>query len=213
VPSCCSPGSYVEVFGAKQARRDARRYRRKGLDKLTRRLVDRVVARGVAGASVLEGGGGVGAIEIELLERGATRATNIELSSAYEREAGALLSERGLAGRVERRVGDFVADDVDAADVVVLHRVVCCYPDHRALVGAAADHATRMLALTLPRERALTRIGFRAINLFLRARHCGFRTFVHPVAEILDAARAHGLQLVVLERSGPIWQIAVLERS
>jgi hypothetical protein len=70
-----------------------------------------------------------------------------------------------------------------------------------------------VLALTFPRERTLTRVGFRALNLFLRARRCGFRVFVHPVAEILDAARAHGLQPVALEKSGPIWHIAVFERA
>ena len=171
-----------------------------------------MVPLGVDGARVLEGGGGIGAIQIELLEAGAAEATNVELSDAYEGEAESLLRERGLAGRVERRVGDFVTAELPQADVVVLNRVVCCYPDHRALVGVAAAHATRVLALTFPRERALTRIGFRAINLFLRFRHCGFRTFVHPVAEILDAAREQGLRPVAVERSGPIWHVAVLER-
>jgi magnesium-protoporphyrin O-methyltransferase len=214
VPSCCVQQSdYRRFFKTSIARRDARRYRRRGLDKVSRRLTEAVLARGVAGASVLEGGGGVGAIQIELLEAGAAHATNVELSAAYDGEAAALLRERGLDDRVERRVGDFVTADPPPADVVLLNRVVCCYPDHRALVGLAAARAGRVLALTFPRDRALTRTGFRAINLFLRARRCGFRTFVHPVAEILDAARAEGLHPVVLERSGPIWHVAVLERA
>ena len=214
MPSCCVQQSdYRRFFKTSIARRDARRYRKRGLDKVSRRLRDAVVARGVAGARVLEGGGGIGAIQLELFEAGAAGATNVELSAAYEGEAAALLRERGLEARVERRIGDFAALDLPSADVVLLNRVVCCYPDHRALVGAAAARTGRILALTFPRERALTRLGFRAINLALAARRCGFRTFIHPVAEILGAARDQGLRPVTLEPSGAIWHVAVFERA
>ena len=49
----------------------------------------------------------------------------------YETEAAQLLERTGLAARVERRFLDIaqVPDEVERADVVVLHRVVCCYPD------------------------------------------------------------------------------------
>src|SRR5580765_4849126 len=120
VSRCCTnPAS--KVFGKRQARRDARRYRRKGLDGTGRRLVDELAARGVEGSKVLEVGGGVGAVEIELLEAGAAGAVNVELSDGYEAEAGRLLDERGLAGRVERRLGDFVEGEFERADLVVLH--------------------------------------------------------------------------------------------
>jgi magnesium-protoporphyrin O-methyltransferase len=216
VPPCCVHQSdYRRFFRTSMARRDARRYRRKGLDRAARRLVAALVARGVDGASVLEGGGGIGAIEIELLEAGAVSAVNVELSSAYEAEAAALLRERGLEGRVEFRSGDFVADApaLPRADVVVLHRAVCCYPDGPAFVRAAASRTDRLLALTVPRERPMTRAGVRAINVFLRLRGCGFRTFVHPLEELLRAARAEGLRPATVETSGPIWCVAVLERE
>ncbi len=214
VSSCCvRPSEYRRFFRTRVARRDARKYRKRGLDKAGRRLVEAIVARGVDGARVLEGGGGIGAIQIELLEAGAGAATNVELSSAYEHEAAALLGERGLERRVERRIGDFVTEELPEAEVVVLHRVVCCYPDHRALVGAAAARATRVLALVLPRERGLTRIGVVAVNTFLRLRRCGFRAFVHPLAEIVETAEAHGLRPAVVAPVGPVWQLAVLDRE
>ena len=104
VPGCCVPESeYRRFFRTGIARRDARRFRKRGLDKVSRRLADAVVPLGVDGARVLEGGGGIGAIQIELLEAGAAEATNVELSDAYEGEAESLLRERGLVGRVERR--------------------------------------------------------------------------------------------------------------
>ena len=43
--------------------------------------------------------------------------------------------------------------EVAAADIVILNRVVCCYPDMPKLVGAAADHTREVLVLSFPKER------------------------------------------------------------
>src|SRR3954447_21466300 len=136
---CCNPRGCDRFFGERFARRVAGRYRAKGLDRTAQQIVDFLAERGIEGATVLEIGGGVGEIQIELLKRGARRAVNLELSPAYEREARALLDEAGLADRVERRLVDIAvaADEVEPADAVVLHRVVCCYPDYERLLVAA----------------------------------------------------------------------------
>src|ERR671934_199768 len=149
--ACCAP-RYRKVFSKRLARRDARRYRRKGLDKTARLIVERLAERDVADATVLEVGGGVGAIDIELLKAGAREATVVELSGEYDGEAAQLLAEHGLANRVSRRHGDFVELEagVDPADVVVMHRVVCCYPDPESLVGAAPPPPGRLPALIFP---------------------------------------------------------------
>src|SRR6266542_762337 len=172
---CCAPSGYDEFFGKKQARRDARRYRRRGLDKAARWIVDAVREQGVEGATVLEPGGGVGAIQLELLKAGAARSIVVELSKGYDEEAAALAQEAGLEERIERRLGDFAADGVGDADVVVLHRVVCCYPDYERLLGAAADHARRMLVFTHPPRNVLSRGAFGIMNLVMRLRGKEFR--------------------------------------
>lgn len=209
---CCNPIDYRRLFSRKYASRDARRYRERGLGATSRALVE--LAGDVEGATVLDVGGGIGAIELELLAAGAERATNVELSGGYEEAASALLTERGLSDRVDRRVADFVSegDAVEPHDLVVLHRVVCCYPDVDALMGAAAEHARKRLVLTYPQEHLLMRLGLRVINLWLRVSGCGFRTYVHPVARILGAAEADGLRLVRRERQGFLWESAALVR-
>ena len=209
---CCNPIDYRRLFSRKYASRDSRRYRRRGLGATSRALVE--LAGAVEGATVLDVGGGIGAIELELLAAWAERATNVELSGGYEEAASVLLSERGLSERVDRRVADFVSegDAVEPHDVVVLHRVVCCYPDVDALMGAAAEHARKRLVLTYPQEHLLMRLGLRVINLWLRVSGCGFRTYVHPVARILGAAEADGLRLVRRERQGFLWESAALVR-
>ena len=210
--ACCAP-RYRKVFSKRQARRDARRYRRKGLDKTAQLLVDRLAERGVAEASVLEVGGGVGAIDIELLKAGARDATVIELSEEYDGEAAALLAEQGLEGRVARRHGDFVELEgaIDPADVVVMHRVVCCYPDPDSLVGAAAVHARRLLALSFPRETWWIKAGWCAVDAWFRLVY-RFESYVHPHRQILGAAERRGFA-PVHEHSGWLWHVAVLERQ
>lgn len=209
---CCPPpaSEYRRIFRRSLAGRDLRRYRRKGLAKTARAL-----AAAVDGDTVLDIGGGVGNLSLELLERGASRATVVELSDGYEDAAAELLAEHRLGGRVERRTGDFVAEAglVEPHDVVLLHRVVCCYPDADRLVSTAAAHAVRALALTYPRERTLTRLGFRGINLWLAATRCGFRSFVHPFAVMDAAAQREGLTLARREKQGAIWENAVWLRD
>jgi SAM-dependent methyltransferase len=212
VAGCCDPTDYRRLFSRKSAARDARRFRRRGLTGTARALVE--LAGEVSGATVLDVGGGIGAMELVLLAAGAERATNVELSGGYEEQAAALLAERGLADRVDRRVADFVTEGaaVEPHDLVVLHRVVCCYPDVDALMTAAADHALTRLVLTYPQERLPIRLGLRVINLWLRVSGCGFRTYVHPVARILGAAEARGLRLERRERGGFVWESASLVR-
>jgi len=207
VTGCCAR-DYEKVFGRKTAARDARRFRRRGLRGSAKALTE--LAGDVRGATVLEVGGGVGGIEIELLEKGATSATNVELAATYEDAARALLAERGLTDRVERRVGDFVAeaDTLSAHDVVVMHRVVCCYPDVNALVGAGADHARRRLVLTFPQERRLVRVALSTANAVMRLTGSTFRVYVHPFERMAATAGAHGLGLVERRRSGYVWETA-----
>jgi magnesium-protoporphyrin O-methyltransferase len=209
VAACCTPSGYRKIFGARTARRDLRKYRRRGLDPAARRIVGFLTGRGVEGDSVLEVGGGVGTIQLELLKAGAARTTNVELSPEYEPFAAELFGDEP---RVERRLGDFVrdADEIPEADDVVLHRVVCCYPDAEALVGAVTEHARRRLVLSFPHDTAIFRGGSVVFNAFLALTRTEFRTFIHPHATILGAAR--GLE-PVFEARTKIWRIVGFERA
>ena len=208
VPGCCAPSDYERLFGKRAAAWDARRYRKRGLTGTARELFE--LAGDVHGESVLEVGGGIGAIELELLAGGAERATNVELSGEYEHAASELLAERGLAERAERRIGDFVTEAaaIEPHDVVVMHRVVCCYPDVDALVGTAAARTRRVLLLTYPRDRLPIRLALKVVNLALRISGTTFRVYVHPAERIAAAAAPHGLTLVKRERNSRVWESA-----
>jgi magnesium-protoporphyrin O-methyltransferase len=215
VSGCCQPPrGYTRIFSKRAARKDAKRYRRDGLDDTAAEMVAFLRERGVQGASVLEIGGGVGAIQLELLAGGAAGATNLELSPEYEDEAAALAREAGVAERVERRLGDIVQEPglAGEADAVVMHRVVCCYPDYDALVGAASERARRYLVMSFPRSRLLIRLGLGVMNAVARLLRWEYRTWIHPPQAIVAAAEHRGLALAS-ESQGRIWQVAALERK
>ena len=212
---CCDARGCDEFFGDGFARRVAKRYRKRGLDKTASRMLVFLERAGVRDATVLEVGGGVGEIQLELLKRGAARAVNLELSPAYDPEARRLVREAGIdESRVDRRVHDIAADPdaVDRADIVVLHRVVCCYPDYERLLGAAAAHALRLLVFSHPPRNVVSRAVVGLQNLGFRLMRREFRTFAHPPAAMLDVCRAHGLE-PAYAHAGAIWQVEGLSRS
>jgi magnesium-protoporphyrin O-methyltransferase len=211
---CCEPGHYDKLFNEKQAWKNLRRYRGKGLDRMAQSMVAKLQALGVEGARVLEVGGGIGAIQAELLGAGASDAVNVEISSGYESAARQLLADTEFEDRAHRVIADFVeeANDLEPADVVVMNRVVCCYPDMERMVTAAAEKTQRALAISFPRDRWFMRMSVRLIAAWSRLRRSEFRFFVHKPAAIVATARSQGLELV-FQDDDAAWQAMVLVRS
>ena len=206
---CCPPRGYDVMFDERQARRDLRRWRAKGLTGDAQDAVEFLAGERVG--TVLEIGGGIGAAQVELLRRGVERATNVELSPGYEAVAIGLAREEGVTERVERLLGDAVAAELPDADAVLLNRVVCCYPDYEALLAASARHARRFLVFTFPRSGLVASAAISIANVLLRLRRRDFRAYAHPRAGLVAAAERHGLQFVH-ERRTLVWQTAAFAR-
>jgi SAM-dependent methyltransferase len=214
VSDCCTPKGYRRIFSERSARAEARRYRRRGLDGTSRRIADLIKEEGVDGRTLLEVGGGIGTIEIELLKGGFARAVNVELTPTYEEAARELLQEAGLADRVERKLMDFAEADasIEAADVVVMNRVICCYADMPKLAGAAAEHARGMLVMSFPNRRWWTLLGVTLTNLGFSVFGMQFRVFLHKPSQILAAVEERGFK-TRLNQPGLLWQVVALERT
>jgi magnesium-protoporphyrin O-methyltransferase len=213
MPDCCAPDGYDEKFSDRFARRAARRYRRRGLSRAARQVVSFLAERGVEGATVLEIGGGVGEIQVELLRRGAARAVNLEISTNYEAEATQLLHRSGMQGRVDRRLLDIAQqpDVVEGVDIVVLHRVVCCYPNYARLLGAATSKAGRLLVFSHPPRNLVTRTLLWWENRLRKMKGDPFRTFAHPPTEMVNVVQQAGLRGTYRWR-GFGWCVVGLER-
>ncbi len=177
-------------------------------------MVEVLKGQGVEGKTLLEVGGGIGAMQLELLKIGLARAVSVELTPTYEESAGALLREAGFEARVERRVMDFVdgGAEIAAADIVVMNRVICCYPDLSGLAGAAARHANELLVMSFPKERWWTRAVVWMSNIGMAVTRRQFRIFLHPVDQIVAIGEEHGLKPSI-NLPGVFWQITAMRRA
>jgi magnesium-protoporphyrin O-methyltransferase len=201
-------------FDARNAEQQARAYRRSGPARETQLLIDALCDAGVAGASVLDIGGGIGAVQLGLLAAGANRVVSVEASSGSINFARSLAREHGYADRIEYRCGDFIdlATEIPEVDVVTLDKVICCYPEMDALVERSAGRAARLYAAVYPRDALYIRLVNRVQNMFRRLVRSDFRTWIHSTAAIEQRLQQRGFRLRSVTRT-MIWQIAVFERA
>jgi magnesium-protoporphyrin O-methyltransferase len=169
---------------------------------------------GVDGGTLLDIGGGIGAIQYDLLAAGAREVTAVDASSAYQQAARAEAERRGVSARIQFRLGDFVtlAPQVAAADVVTLDRVVCCYPEMEPLVRLSAERCRRLYGLSYPRYRWPVRAVVGIENAFRRLLGNPFRSFARSVDAMDALIRSLGFTLRSQVRTY-VWEIAVYERN
>lgn len=186
---------------------------------VTAPLLEALTEAGLAGRTVLDIGCGIGDLAVEAIGRGAVRATGIELSSKAIEEGARLAQERGVADRMTFVAGDGSKVDLPRADVVVLNRVFCCYPDVDALVEQSLAAAGSIYAFTTPPSKGLGGAFVRLQGWFANAwyrlrdkKFGGFRVFVHDVEKIDARVRAAGFRPLRSERRRFVWHLAVYAR-
>lgn len=213
--SCDCPDGLPGGATAKQVERKIRSYREGRLEPTTRLLIDAVVEHGVSGLTVLDVGGGVGAVHHELLRSGAARAVDVDGTPGYLAAARKEAERHGHADRVSYHLGDVVelADRLEPVDVVTLDRVVCCYEDFETLLGVAAEHARRLVGLVYPRDTWWMRAGyFRLLHAFEDLVDGKSVWFLHPSRAMDATLRRHGLEPRFDAVKG-IWRVQLYERT
>ncbi|MFO7546937.1 MAG: hypothetical protein R6W77_15705 [Trueperaceae bacterium] len=106
---------------------------------------------------------------------------------------------------------DGAAVDVQPADVVLMHRVICCSPDGLELTEVASRLARRALVLSFPRYTVPARAVARVQDLVFRLLGRSYRLFVRPAEAIVARAEANGLR-VVARGHDLVWTFVALER-
>ena len=210
---CSQCQGIEEVFSQEYVRRELKSYRRKGPGKTTRLLTKAIEKEGVEGLSLLDIGGGVGAIQHELIAAGVREVTSVDASTAYLEAAREEAEKRGQAERVTYHQGNFVdlADEIAPADIVTLDRVICCYPNMEKLVKLSAKRALKIYGLVYPRDAWWVRAGLAIGNLYMRVRGSAFRTFSHPTKAVEEIVRSYGFRQESYSQS-LVWQVVVYKR-
>lgn len=201
-------------FGACDVADDLAAYRRGGLGADQRKLLPALVADGVNGKTVLDIGGGIGAIRHYLILAGARSITDVDGSSAYIAAAQAEAARQGISDRIAYQHGDFVelGDGIEPADVVILLRVLCCYPDMPALVRASARRARRSYGVIYPRSTWWMRAAATVYGV-LRSR-TGLLSgpgYVYAERDVDMAVRSEGFTPIVNDSTW-FWRIALYRR-
>ena len=213
--NCCAECStaYNHTFNAKMAARDLKRYKKRGPSESTKKLLNVIFNRPGKGSnskSLIDIGGGIGAIGLESVANGIESITSIDVSSEYLSAAEKEVVEQGLQNRFTFYTGDVVqlATNIDPADIVTLDKSICCYQDYASLVETSVSMARNIVGIVIPREVWWV-IWINAIgNLFRKLKGDTFRTFVHPVTKIRSIITNHGFTELATQRSRE-WEILV----
>ncbi|MEO6458611.1 MAG: methyltransferase domain-containing protein [Chloroflexia bacterium] len=210
---CCQCKGIETLFNQKEAENKLKDYRKDGPAKTTRMLIEALKAEGIEGTTLLDIGGGVGAIQHELLRAGVEKATGVDASTAYVKAAQEEAEHQGHAGRITYHHGNFVdvAPQIEPAEIVTLDRVICCYHDMQALVGLSVAKAGRLYGLVYPRDTWWMRAAIYLANLYFRVVRNPFRTFIHPTQAVEALVRGNGFEQRFYKTSGP-WQVVVYAR-
>jgi SAM-dependent methyltransferase len=211
-PSCCFD---------EWAAYTAKRARKKGTAApVTITMVEALAAAGLAGRTVLDAGCGSGDLALAALERGASRATGFDLGSGAIEIAVGFARERGLSDRARFEVGDASTSALPRSDVVVLNRVICCYPDATDLVANTLTATGDVYAYSAPVHRGLVGSfnhlltwasnGWYALR---RRKYRGFRVFIHDLDDIDATVRRAGFTPIHRQRRRVVWDLAVYRRD
>ena len=210
---CCQCQGIENMFDKKAANRQLKRYLKKGPSKTTSMLLDAINKKGVQGLNFLDIGGGIGAIQYDLIKAGASNGTSIEASSAFFDIVKEEALQNGLAERVNFKYGDFTAtaSDVDSADIVTLDKVICCYDDMSELVGLSSKLARKIYAVIYPRDVWWTKLALLMMNFYPRIKGSSFRVFIHPTKKVEEIIFGNGLKRNYYATT-LFWQVAIFTR-
>jgi len=213
-PTASTPAKATDSYFTKQARRYLKQFRRKGLAKEQRYLLEGITSTGVTGKSILEIGSGAGGLHLTLLNRGASSAVGVDVAEGMVNVAKELSREMHLADRATYHIGDFVriAERVPETDVVILDKVVCCYENLDELLSKSMLKARTTYALSFPRSRFIVRTMFKTMIAVRTLLHTEFRPYWHDWNAMLERIRADGF-LEAGHRETFVWATHVFVRK
>ena len=186
-------------------------YKKEGLDDTSMVVSDALSSRDLAGSSILELGCGIGALSLELLKKGAGSVHGMDLSPAMVELARSLAAEAGVSKKASFEQGDGAVAVLPTSDVVILDKVLCCYPDVVALVANTSSAARRYYVYSLPNDR---RVVTRFLRFFVPlqaifSRRNSFRFFIHSTSQIEERLKAKGFTPVLESAVGWIWSVFI----
>lgn len=211
--NCCAHGRSANKLFSKVARRYRKRFARRGLEAPQKSLYQALVDKGIQHSSILEVGCGVGQFHMALLEGGAQSAVGIDLAEAMIREAKIWAEERQLDHRTEYYVGDFMSmSEIESQSIVLMDKVICCYPDGEGMVKRGLEKSQDRLALIYPRDKWYNRAGIAFGKLIMKMIRADFQPYFHAPTQVAQWADQMGFK-PVYEKKHFIWLVEIYQKQ
>ena len=210
---CCQCQGIENMFDKKAAKRALKRYLKKGPSKTTKMLLKAIHKTEVKGLDFLDIGGGIGAIQYDLIKAGASKGTSIEASPAYIDLVKEEIQKNNLDEIIDFKHGDFtaIASDVDSADIVTLDKVICCYDDMSGLVRLSSKLSRKIYAVIYPRDVWWTKLALPFINFYPIIKGSPFRVFIHSTKKVEEIIIRNGLKRDYYATT-LFWQVAIFNK-
>ncbi len=211
--SCCK-STYDTTFDLKRAKKEMAQYLKTGPKKSTHYLIDPLKDQDLSSNSLLDIGGGTGAIILELFGKEIDRAYYLEISDAYSAVFRDQVVLRSLEENIEIQTGDLTENHqkLPRVDVVTMDKVICCYEDYQQLVKLSLQKAVKLYAYTIPLDvwwvKAINSVAEFIKSLFTNQ----LPTHVHPVGKIEEMVMAQGFRKIY-QKSHREWLTVIYSKN
>ncbi|HZY47387.1 MAG TPA: class I SAM-dependent methyltransferase, partial [Candidatus Bathyarchaeia archaeon] len=179
-------------------------------------LLDLIAESGLTGKTLLDLGCGTGFFALETLRKGMSSCVGLDLSTIAIQEANAYAKESGYGDRAKFEVADGATAQPPSSDIVVMDKVLCCYPDSTSLLKTATESARQLFGFVIPRDegwmKPFMRCGAAIMNLVDKLRRSGFRFYLHPIHMIDEQLIEAGFRRTAKAESR-VWLIFLYTRN
>lgn len=208
----CCHNIYHTKFDSAKAAADLSNYLENGVKRNSRPLLRMIKDLDLQSGHVLDIGSGVGSLTFELLKGGAGSASLVDISPAYLDAFQKEASRRQL-NNISTYVGDCVelSDQLPKAELIVMDKVICCYPEWQPLVRAVSDLSLQWIAFSVPKDVWWVKAGEWVDNTYRQLRGDCFPTYIHPTGEIHALLSGLGFERQIV-KAWREWEYALFEK-
>jgi SAM-dependent methyltransferase len=171
------------------------RYKRTGLSKSSKVLLDLILKDDLHGKSIADLGCGTGGFTVQLLKEGANAAVGFDLSPKMIESAKSLAIENGFGDKANFQLGNAATAEVPSSDIVILDKVLYCFSDWKLLLENAMGASRRIIGFIVPRDQGIAKIPFRIgvqiVNYFQKRRG-DILFYLHPLDQVDQTLRDSG---------------------
>ncbi len=206
---CCGAD---KLFDAKTAKKQYKSYLKNGPSRVTKKLIGQLEKISI-GESLLDVGGGIGAIQWWFLNHGGKQTFAVDASSGYLQLAQEHAAKNNFKENAHFIMGDFTdkGEELPIVNHVTLDKVICCYPDFEAILMLACSKANQTVSLSYPMDGIIANIVRGLGVLLIKLSGNPFKPYIHRVASVRALFVENGFELKEGALSFP-WHVETYEK-